>query len=41
MAAPFDPLPARLDELLVSERPRLVRLCAKLTGDLQAAQDLA
>jgi RNA polymerase sigma-70 factor (ECF subfamily) len=29
-----------LDELLSSERPRLVRLCTRLTGDLQAAQDL-
>jgi RNA polymerase sigma-70 factor (ECF subfamily) len=33
--------PARLNELLSSERPRLVQLCARLTGDLQAAQDLA
>jgi RNA polymerase sigma-70 factor (ECF subfamily) len=37
----LDPLPARLDELLSSERPHLVRLCAGLTGDLHAAQDLA
>jgi RNA polymerase sigma-70 factor (ECF subfamily) len=33
--------PADLDELLSSERPRLVRLCTRLTDDIQAAQDLA
>jgi RNA polymerase sigma factor (sigma-70 family) len=28
-------------EILASERPRLVRLCARLTGDFQQAEDLA
>jgi RNA polymerase sigma factor (sigma-70 family) len=37
----FDYFPARLNDSLSSERPRLVRLCARLTGDPQAAQDLA
>src|SRR5262245_4659355 len=41
LALRFNALPIELDELLSSERPRLVRLCARLTGDLQAAQDLA
>jgi DNA-directed RNA polymerase specialized sigma24 family protein len=29
------------DALLLSERVRLVRLCARLTGDADAAEDLA
>ncbi len=41
MASALDPFSAGLDELLASERPRLVRLCARLTEDLQAAEDLA
>jgi RNA polymerase sigma-70 factor (ECF subfamily) len=41
LASLLDPLAAGLDELLSSERPRLVRLCARLTGDVQVAQDLA
>ena len=41
MASSFNTCRDGLDELLSSERPRLVRLCARLTGDPQAAQDLA
>ena len=37
----FDPFPAGLEAMLSSERPRLVRLCARLAGDVQAAEDLA
>src|SRR5437870_3335209 len=32
---------ARLDVPLPDDRARLVRLCARLTGDLDAAEDLA
>src|SRR5215213_10295680 len=31
----------RLEMLLLAERPRLVRLCARLSGNRDAAEDLA
>jgi DNA-directed RNA polymerase specialized sigma24 family protein len=38
-ALPHHPLPH--DAALLGERARLVRLCARLTGDWDAAEDLA
>jgi RNA polymerase sigma-70 factor (ECF subfamily) len=36
-----DAVVGELDALLAAERPRLVRLCARITGDAREAEDLA